>query len=135
MIEVRNLDKSFGTTSVLRGTNLTISPGESLAVIGQSGCGKSVLLKHFIGLLKPDAGEVIVEGENIWRVSQNRLYEIRQKFGILFQAAALFDSMTVSENISLGLREHTSMDNGEIVRRVADCLAMMPCKKKGAEDY
>jgi phospholipid/cholesterol/gamma-HCH transport system ATP-binding protein len=94
-------------------------------VIGQSGCGKSVLLKHFIGLLKPDAGEVIVEGEDIWRVSQQRLYEIRQKFGILFQAAALFDSMTVSENISLGLREHTSMDNGEIERRVADCLAMV----------
>lgn len=125
MIEVRNLDKSFGTKPVLRGTNLTISPGESLAVIGQSGCGKSVLLKHFIGLLKPDAGEVIVEGEDIWRVSQQRLYEIRQKFGILFQAAALFDSMTVSENISLGLREHTSMDNGEIERRVADCLAMV----------
>jgi phospholipid/cholesterol/gamma-HCH transport system ATP-binding protein len=125
VIEVRNLDKSFGTKPVLRGTNLTISPGESLAVIGQSGCGKSVLLKHFIGLLKPDAGEVIVEGEDIWRVSQQRLYEIRQKFGILFQAAALFDSMTVSENISLGLREHTSMDNGEIERRVADCLAMV----------
>jgi len=125
VIEVRNLDKSFGTKLVLRGTNLTISPGESLAVIGQSGCGKSVLLKHFIGLLKPDAGEVIVEGEDIWRVSQERLYEIRQKFGILFQAAALFDSMTVSENISLGLREHTSMDNGEIARRVADCLAMV----------
>jgi phospholipid/cholesterol/gamma-HCH transport system ATP-binding protein len=125
MIEVRNLDKSFGTKRVLHGTNLTISPGESLAVIGQSGCGKSVLLKHFIGLLKPDAGEVIVEGEDIWRVSQERLYEIREKFGILFQAAALFDSMTVSENISLGLREHTSMDNGEIERRVADCLAMV----------
>lgn len=125
MIEVRNLDKSFGTKPVLRGTSLTISPGESLAVIGQSGCGKSVLLKHFIGLLKPDAGEVIVEGEDIWRVSQERLYEIREKFGILFQAAALFDSMTVSENISLGLREHTSMDDGEIARRVADCLAMV----------
>lgn len=125
MIEIRNLYKSFGLKSVLSGTTLTIAPGESLGVIGQSGCGKSVLLKHFIGLLRPDSGEVIVEGEDIGRVSRDRLYEIRQKFGIVFQGAALFDSMTVSENISLGLREHTSMEAAEIAQRVTDCLAMV----------
>ncbi len=125
MIEVQNLYKSFGDKSVLRGTNLTIDKGESLAIIGQSGCGKSVLLKHFIGLLQPDSGDVIIEGENIWNLSQAQLYKIRQKFGIVFQSAALFDSMMVAENISLGLREHSSMSGGEIDKRVKECLAMV----------
>jgi phospholipid/cholesterol/gamma-HCH transport system ATP-binding protein len=125
MIEVRNLYKSFGDKPVLRGTNLTINKGESLAIIGQSGCGKSVLLKHFIGLLQPDSGDIIVEGKNIWDLSQAQLYKIRQKFGILFQGAALFDSMTVAENISLGLREHSSMTSGEIDKRVKECLSMV----------
>jgi len=132
VIEIKNLYKSFGAKSVLSGTTLTIAKGESLAIIGQSGCGKSVLLKHIIGLLKPNAGEVIVEGENIWRLSLERLYEIRQKFGILFQGAALFDSMNVSENISLGLREHTLMSDTEIAARVKDCLAMVGLS--GSED-
>ncbi len=132
MIEIRNLYKSFGVKSVLSGTALTIAKGESLAIIGQSGCGKSVLLKHIVGLLKPDAGEVIVEGENIWQVSLERLYEIRQKFGVLFQGAALFDSMNVAENISLGLREHTLMSETAIAARVKDCLAMVGLS--GSED-
>ncbi|MFH1011127.1 MAG: ABC transporter ATP-binding protein [bacterium] len=125
MIEVQALHKSFNEKPVLRGATLTIAKGESLAIIGQSGCGKSVLLKHLIGLMRPDAGEVIVEGENIWKVSRERLYEIRQKFGVLFQGAALFDSMTVAENVSLGLREHTKLGEAEIAQRVVDCLAMV----------
>ncbi len=125
MIEVQTLYKSFNTKPVLSGTTLTIAKGESLVIIGQSGCGKSVLLKHLIGLMKPDSGDVIVEGENIGKVTQERLYEIRQKFGVLFQGSALFDSMTVGENVSLGLREHTSMSETEIAERVTECLAMV----------
>jgi phospholipid/cholesterol/gamma-HCH transport system ATP-binding protein len=125
VIEVQALHKSFNTTPVLSGTTLTIAKGESLVIIGRSGCGKSVLLKHLIGLMKPDSGDVIVEGENIGKVSQDRLYQIRRKFGVLFQGSALFDSMTVGENVSLGLREHTSISEVEIAERVGECLAMV----------
>ncbi len=106
MIEIIDLHKSFGSNYVLRGVNLTINAGEALAIIGRSGCGKSVLLKHIVGLLMPDSGTVKVEGESISEIEKKDLYRIRRKFGFLFQGAALFDSMTVFENISLPLVEN-----------------------------
>ncbi len=105
MISIDNLHKSFSENQVLRGLNLTINNGEALAIIGRSGCGKSVLLKHIIALLKPDSGTVTVEGYDVNKIKERDLYELRKKFGFLFQGAALFDSMTVGENISLPLIE------------------------------
>jgi phospholipid/cholesterol/gamma-HCH transport system ATP-binding protein len=106
MIEIIGLKKSFGNKKVLDGINLKINEGETLAIIGRSGCGKSVLLKHIVGLLMPDEGEVLVEGESVTKCNIKTLYEIRRKFGFLFQGAALFDSLTVEENISLPLTEN-----------------------------
>lgn len=106
MIEIVNLHKRFGTNSVLRGVNLTINEGESLAIIGKSGCGKSVLLKHIVGLLQPDEGYIKIDGNIIGDLSRKDLYAVRRKFGYLFQGAALFDSMTVEENVSLALVEN-----------------------------
>lgn len=108
MIEIINLYKYFGSNEVLRGVNLTINKGESLAIIGRSGCGKSVLLKHIVGLLMPDEGIVKIEGRPLNEMNKQELYEIRRKFGFLFQGAALFDSMTVFENVSLPLTENNS---------------------------
>lgn len=126
MIEIRNLHKTFnGDLHVLRGVDLTISTGETIAIIGQSGCGKSVLLKHVIGLLTPDEGDVVVDGKNVHALEEDELYELRGRFGFLFQGAALFDSMTVLENISLGLVENSDMSEEEIRRIVAEKLAMV----------
>jgi len=125
MIDVRDLHKSFGDNHVLRGTTLTIADGESVTIIGQSGCGKSVLLKHLVGLLMPDSGSVLVDGQDVCSVRRKELYEIRKKFGVLFQGAALFDSMTVEENVSLALRTHTAMAADEIAARVQECLRLV----------
>ena len=105
MIEIKNLHKSFGDNKVLQGVNLDIDTGETLVIIGRSGCGKSVLIKHIVGLLYPDEGHVKVEGKLVDEMSMKELYELRAKFGFLFQGSALFDSMTVEENISLPLVE------------------------------
>jgi len=106
MIEIKNLHKKFKEKPVLRGIDLTINRGESLAIIGISGCGKSVLIKHAVGLLFPDEGTVKVEGQNIPDLSTKELFAVRQKFGFLFQGAALFDSMTVGENVALPIVEN-----------------------------
>jgi phospholipid/cholesterol/gamma-HCH transport system ATP-binding protein len=106
MIEIVNLHKRFGTNFVLRGVNLTIKEGESLAIIGKSGCGKSVLLKHIVGLLQPDEGYIKFDGSIIGELNRKDLYAVRRRFGYLFQGAALFDSMTVEENVSLALVEN-----------------------------
>lgn len=105
MIEINDLHKSFAGKKVLQGINLTIEAGETLVIIGRSGCGKSVLIKHIVGLLEPDSGYVKVEGKIVSELSQKELYELRKKFGFLFQGSALFDSMTVEENVSLPLVE------------------------------
>jgi phospholipid/cholesterol/gamma-HCH transport system ATP-binding protein len=105
MIEIKDLQKSFGNKKVLQGVNLTIESGETIVIIGRSGCGKSVLIKHIVGLLEPDSGFVKVEGKIINDLSQKELYELRKHFGFLFQGSALFDSMTVEENVSLPLVE------------------------------
>jgi phospholipid/cholesterol/gamma-HCH transport system ATP-binding protein len=125
MIELRNVKKSFGEKKVLNGVNLTINKGETLVIIGKSGCGKSVLLKHIVGLLKPDEGDIIIEGQSIIGINEKKLYEIRKKFGFLFQGAALFDSMNVEENVGLGLKENLRMDLKDIKKIVAEKLELV----------
>src|SRR3989338_8935503 len=107
MIEIKDLSKSFNSLTVLDRVNLTIERGETVVIIGRSGCGKSVLLKHLISLMEPDAGRVLIDGEDLTGLTGAALDRVRLKFGMLFQAAALFDSLTVEENVGFGLREHT----------------------------
>ncbi len=132
MIKVVDLYKSFGNKPVLRGVNLHIEKGESMVVIGGSGCGKSVLMKHVIGLLKADSGEVLIEGEDITHMSEKQLSRLRKNFGMLFQLAALFDSMYVWENVGFSLIEHTDLSEKEIRELVAQKLEMVGLS--GVED-
>ena len=125
MIEISDLHKYLGSKLVARGINMKIHDSESLTIIGQSGSGKSVLLKHMVGLLMPDSGDIIVDGQSVVQAKRKELYEIRKKFGVLFQGAALFDSMTVEENISLGIRTHTETPEAEIRERVQQCLELV----------
>lgn len=125
MISIQDLHKSFDDTAVLRGVNLEIDKGEVMVIMGASGCGKSVLLKHIIGLMTPDSGKVIVNGTEISSLDRNALYKARQDFGMLFQSAALFDSMTVYENVSLGLTEHTRLSEAEKREIVKDKLELV----------
>ncbi len=122
MIEVIGLLKSFNGKKVLDGVNLSIEKGEITVIIGRSGEGKSVLLKHIIGLLKPDSGQILVDEEDITKMNEKELDIIRRKFGMLFQGAALFDSMTVGENVGFPLMEHTSMYFNEVKGVVRDKL-------------
>ena len=125
MIEIKNLHKSFGDNQVLRGINLNIEKGKTTVIIGASGCGKSVLLKHIIGLLKPDEGEIFIDGEEITTMNEKDLYKVRNKFGYLFQGAALFDSMTVAENVGLGLSENSNLPQDEINKIVSEKLELV----------
>ena len=125
MIEVRHLQKSFGANKILDDVSFRIENGESVAIIGRSGGGKSVLLKHLVGLLRPDSGEVLVDGENIGPLNERELLRVRKKFGMVFQGAALFDSMTVAENVAFAFRRHKNLTAGEIARRVAAALEMV----------
>lgn len=125
MIEAREVRKSFGAQVVLDGVNLRIAEGESVVIIGRSGGGKSVLLKHLIGLTRPDSGEVIIDGENIVRMNERRLISVRHKFGMLFQGAALFDSMTVAENVGFALRREKNLTAAELDKRVSEALEMV----------
>ncbi len=120
MIEIKNLRKSFGDNKVLQGVNLTIEPGETIVIIGRSGCGKSVLIKHIVGLLEPDSGCVKVEGKIVSDLSQKDLYELRKKFGFLFQGSALFDSMTVEENVSLPLVESNERFSKTEIKKITE---------------
>ncbi len=125
MIAVRDLIKAIGRQEILRGVDLNVGRSETLAIIGRSGGGKSVLLKHLIGLMRPDAGEIWVEGQNIIGMSERDLASIRQKVGILFQGSALFDSMTVAENIAFPLREAGERDPKVLRTRVREMLEVM----------
>lgn len=126
MIEIVDLHKSFGENKVLKGINLKIDSGETIVVIGKSGCGKSVLIKHIVGLLIPDSGTVKVEDQIINELELKDLYKLRRKFGFLFQGAALFDSMTVEENISLPLVDSANAyTNAEISSLVEKMLGMV----------
>ena len=125
MIEIAGLCKSFDEHMVLDHVNLAVKPGETMVIIGRSGCGKSVLLKHIIGLLKPDAGEVAVDGQVVHRLSGHRLDALRLQCAMLFQGAALFDSMTVFENVAFPLQEHQVMKPEAIRQRVHECLQLV----------
>ena len=137
MIEVRQLKKSFGSQLILDGVDLQIDSGQSAVIIGRSGGGKSVLLKHFIGLLQPDAGDVFVDNENITHMNERQLLRVRAKFGMVFQGAALFDSMTVAENVAFPLERQKKYTLAEIERRVAAALEVVDLpgtqQKKPAE--
>jgi phospholipid/cholesterol/gamma-HCH transport system ATP-binding protein len=124
-ILLKDIHKAFGSNEVLKGFSLEVQDGETLAVVGQSGSGKSVALKHVVGLLKPDRGEVWVDGRNLGEMSLEELYEVRRNVGYVFQFAALFDSLTVGENIGLGLQRIPGMAEDAIGRRVRECLALV----------
>ncbi len=132
MIQIINLNKSFGDNHVLKNMNLNIEDGITTVVIGRSGCGKSVLLKHIIGILKPDSGQVIVDGQDVSKLSAKELNKLRLNFGMLFQSSALFDSLTVYENVGFNLIEHTDLDSQTIARRVKESMALVGLK--GIED-
>ena len=126
MIEIKNLHKSFGENKVLRGVDLEIDTGETIVIIGRSGCGKSVLVKHIVGLLYPDEGYVKVEDRVVSEMSMSELYKLRSRFGFLFQGSALFDSMTVEENITLPLVESgKKYSRAELDKKVAEKLEMV----------
>lgn len=124
-IEMVDVHKAFGEKEVLKGFTLTIPEGRTTAIIGASGSGKSVALKHIVGLLRPDRGEVWVDGENVSRLDQESLYRLRRKVGYVFQFSALFDSMTVADNVAMGLRRMRTMKESEIADRVRECLRLV----------
>ena len=125
MIRLVNLNKSFKTQQVLKDLNLTIPSGKTTVIVGRSGGGKSVLLKHIIGLMRPDSGEIWIDEEEINRLKERDLYRIRRRFGMLFQEGALFDSMTVGENVAFPLREHQKLTHAQITQTVAEKLALV----------
>jgi len=125
MIEARQLKKSFGPQRVLDGVDLRVERGESVVIIGRSGGGKSILLKHLIGLLRPDEGDVIIDGESIAPMNERQLLKVRRKFGMLFQGAALFDSLTVAENVAFVLRREGKLTEPEITKKVGEALDML----------
>jgi phospholipid/cholesterol/gamma-HCH transport system ATP-binding protein len=125
MIEVRDLWKSFGGNQVLKGVNLKVWPGTTAVILGGSGSGKTVLMKHIMGLFKPDRGEVIVDGENISRMDRRELSHFRTRMGMVFQSSALFDSLTVFENVAFPLREHTKLSEEEIAAAVKEKLGVV----------
>ncbi|HNV85593.1 MAG TPA: ABC transporter ATP-binding protein [Candidatus Omnitrophota bacterium] len=132
MIVIENLRKSFDNNQVLQGLNLTIRDGETLVIIGRSGCGKSILLKHIIGLMQPDEGKVLIDDVDIASLSRRELDQFRLKIGMVFQGAALFDSLTVEGNVGFSLYEHSDLPPEEIHRRVQEKLRMVGLQ--GVED-
>lgn len=133
MIRVANLHKSFRAQQVLKGVNLEFASGKITTIVGTSGCGKTVLLKHLNALLRPDGGEVFVDGVDITKLSQKDLYQIRGKFGVLFQGAALLDSMTVSDNVAFPLREKTNATESDIQKKVEERLEQVGLGNMGGK--
>jgi phospholipid/cholesterol/gamma-HCH transport system ATP-binding protein len=131
MIKVVDLHKSFGGQAVLKGINLELESGKITTIIGGSGSGKTVLLKHLNALLLPDRGKVLVDGKDITKVSERELNEVRQKFGVLFQGAALLDSMTIHDNVTFPLREKTKLAANEIQNRAEERLAQVGLQGMG----
>jgi phospholipid/cholesterol/gamma-HCH transport system ATP-binding protein len=125
LISIRDLWKQLGEQEVLKGFDLDVPTGQTLVILGRSGGGKSVLLKHIIGLMKPDKGDVLVDGESIIALTERQLSRVRKKIAVLFQSAALFDSMTVEENIAFPLREIGIKDQEQIDAKVAGALEMV----------
>jgi phospholipid/cholesterol/gamma-HCH transport system ATP-binding protein len=122
MIQIRGLSKRLGKKQVLDGLDLEIPTGETWVIIGRSGTGKSVLLKHIVGLMKPDQGSIQIDGEDVATMDEAEINEVRKRFGMLFQGAALFDSLSVGDNVGLALREHRVMPEDKIRERVAERL-------------
>lgn len=129
MIEVRNLRKRFGSQEVLKGVSFSVPKGSTRVILGLSGSGKSVLMKHMIGLLQPDSGELLIDGEDITRLPTSEMRRVRRKFGMVFQQAALFDSMNVADNVAFPLREHSKLSAREIGEKVTEKLAMVGLEK------
>ena len=125
MIDAINLYKKFGDSQVFGGVNLTIDTGITQVIIGRSGCGKSVLLKNIIGLLKPESGQVIIDSRDVTKMTGKALSTLRMTFGMLFQGAALFDSLTVAENVGFNLIEHTDLDSQTIAKRIKEALSLV----------
>ncbi|MBM3778300.1 MAG: ATP-binding cassette domain-containing protein [Acidimicrobiia bacterium] len=122
-VELRQVSKAFGPRKVLDQVSFRVEPGRSLCILGRSGTGKSVTLKHIVGLMRPDAGSVLIDGEDITRLSGRDLYRVRKRIGFLFQHAALFDSISVGENVAFPLRRHTRRPDAEIRARALELLA------------
>lgn len=139
MIELRGLKKSFGPKQVLNGVDLVIPTNSTTCIIGKSGCGKSVLLKHIVGLLDADAGKVMIDGHDLDTVTRDELFNLRRKIGYVFQGAALFDSMTVYENVVISLVEHGEKDEAVLdseARRVLSAVGLLPdLTQNGTPDY
>lgn len=133
MIAIEQLTKGFGGVPVLRGVDFEIRDGETAVIIGQSGGGKSVLLKHLCGLLQPDSGRVVVDGVDIGALDERALAPVRRQFGFLFQGAALFDSLTLFDNVAFPLREKREMPSAEIARRVTEALEIVGLAGAGAK--
>lgn len=125
MIEIKGIHKHFVRNHVLRGVNLNIRDGETLAIIGRSGCGKSVLLKHIVGLLDPDDGQILIDGVNLATLTGVELQRFRLQMGMLFQGSALFDSLTVKENVGFSLYEHTQLSESAIEAKVREKLGLV----------
>ena len=125
MIEFKNVHKAFGPKQVLRGFSLQVNEGETMVIIGYSGTGKSVAIKHIVGLLEPDEGEVWVDGLRVDQLSRKDLYALRGRIGYVFQFAALFDSMTIGENVAMGLRKQGELSESEITTRVDEALSLV----------
>ena len=133
-IELVDVHKAFDEKEVLKGFSLVVPEGSTVCVIGGSGSGKSVMLKHIVGLLRPDQGDVWVDGENVSRLDQESVYRLRRKVGYVFQFAALFDSMTVAENVGMGLRRVGGMSEEEIDARVQECLGLVDLEGYGSSN-
>lgn len=125
IIELRGIDKSFNTNKVLDDFNLSIEKGSTIVVIGRSGCGKSVLLKHIIGILRPDSGKVLINGQDIWGMSRGDFNKIIFKMNMVFQGGALFDSLTVGENVGFELIEHSLAEGVELERKIEEALSLV----------
>ena len=124
-IRLHDVHKAFGSNEVLKGFTLTIRDGETTTIVGASGSGKSVALKHIVGLLRPDKGDVWVDEHNVGRLDQDSLFTLRRNIGYVFQFAALFDSMTIAENVGMGLRRMPELEEDEIRQRISECLALV----------
>ena len=125
MIEISGVVKNLNGNMVLRGVDLKIDKGSTCVIIGRSGCGKSVLLKHIVGILKPDKGKIIIDGKNMAHLKEKDLSALRMKIGLVFQGGALFDSMTVGENVGFGLIEHNHIPEKELTERIEESLGLV----------
>jgi phospholipid/cholesterol/gamma-HCH transport system ATP-binding protein len=125
IVDLRQVKKRFGSLRVLRGIDLSLERGKTTVVIGESGTGKSVLIKHMIGLIRPDSGQVFVDGQRVDKLHEKEWVPVRRRFGFLFQMGALFDSLTAGENVAFALREHTDLSEAEIERTVAHKLDLV----------